>query len=333
MMPRAFSDYRFWLLLGALCLALWACLRPQWRLERARAQVLFVVDITRSMNVRDYAAGAQQRSRLEQAKDTVTQALARMPCGSRAGLGVFTERRSFLLLEPMETCANYAALSQTVAELNWRMAWEGDSRIASGLFGALELADTLGANLVFVTDGQEAPPLPASGRPEFEGVPGKVRGLLVGAGGHQPAPIPAYDDDGHEKGFLGPDDVDQENRSGPPPADASQREGWHPRNAPFGGAPPSGNEHLSAVRDTYLMSLAAATGVSYLPLGDAAGLLAAIEEHAGGSLEPAPLDLRPYIALAACLLLALLYGSALLAPGPLRAGRRRGNLAAGVKTR
>ncbi|MGP1613924.1 MAG: VWA domain-containing protein, partial [Pollutimonas bauzanensis] len=175
MMPRAFSDYRFWLLLGALCLALWACLRPQWRLERARAQVLFVVDITRSMNVRDYAAGAQQRSRLEQAKDTVTQALARMPCGSRAGLGVFTERRSFLLLEPMETCANYAALSQTVAELNWRMAGEGDSRIASGLFGALELADTLGANLVFVTDGQEAPPLPASGRPQFEGEPGKVR--------------------------------------------------------------------------------------------------------------------------------------------------------------
>ena len=46
-----------------------------------------------------------------------------------------------------------------------------DSRIAAGLFLRDELARELKADLLFLTDGQEAPPLPPSGPPPFEGLP------------------------------------------------------------------------------------------------------------------------------------------------------------------
>ncbi len=41
----------------------------------------------------------------------------------------------------------------------WREAWEGDSHIASGLYRAIDMAKDLNSNLVFITDGKEAPPL------------------------------------------------------------------------------------------------------------------------------------------------------------------------------
>ncbi|GJD65831.1 hypothetical protein MPEAHAMD_6027 [Methylobacterium frigidaeris] len=80
------------------------------------------------------------------------------------------------------------------------------------------------------------PPVPARGGATFEGKPGAVRSLIVGAGGHAPSPIPRYDDRGREIGFYGVEDVPHENRFGPPPPDAETREGYNPRNAPFGAA-------------------------------------------------------------------------------------------------
>ncbi len=56
------------------------------------------------------------------------------------------------------------------------MGWEGDSRVAAGLFRAIGLAADLGSDLVFVTDGHEAPPLPARGGPAFEGKPARCAG-------------------------------------------------------------------------------------------------------------------------------------------------------------
>ena len=93
-----------------------------------------------------------------------TPALRRMvadlPCGSRVALALFTERRPFLLFTPVEVCADFAPLDGALAAIDWRMAWEGDSRVAAGLYRAVEMAAGLGTDLLFVTDGQETPPLP-----------------------------------------------------------------------------------------------------------------------------------------------------------------------------
>lgn len=262
----AFRDARFWLLSAALVGIIAALLAPRIELTRSARDILLVIDITGSMNVRDYAAGGQPETRLDAAKRAMRSLTAALPCQSKVGLAIFTERRAFLLFEPSEVCANFSAIDGAIDTLNWRMAWEGDSHVARGIDSALDMAGSLKADLVFLTDGQEAPPLPAIGAPGFAMEPGKVHGLLAGIGGVEPAPIPKFDDDGREIGFYDETDVPQENRSGPPPEDAPSRAGWDPRNAPWGGDVASGTEHLSAVREDHLRTIAAQTGLAYARL-------------------------------------------------------------------
>jgi mxaL protein len=315
--PDALSDARFWLLALALACAAVGIAPPRIERERLRLDVVLVVDITGSMNVRDYKQGGKPQSRLEYVKRTLVQLLAQMSCGSRAGLAVFSERRSFLLLSPAETCENFAPVAKTISELDWRMAWEGDSHISSGVYKAIDLAQSLGADLVFLTDGQESPPLPYSGAPAFEGVPGTVHGLLVGVGGYALSPIPKYDEYGLESGFLRETDVPQESRIGPPPPGAELRKGYNPRNAPFGAEMPHGNEHLSSVHEQYLQSLAAKTGLGYVHLAEDTDLFDAIAGRVGSRCLNIPANPAPWLAAGGLLALVGVYFLA-----PLRKARR-----------
>jgi mxaL protein len=300
---RRFRDLRFGLLAVALAALAVALARPSRTLPRAAYDFIVVVDITGSMNARDQVVAGRPASRLETAKRSVRDMIARLSCRSRVGLGIFAERRSFLLFEPIELCENFSAIDGAVAALDWRMAWEGDSYVAPGLFRAIEAAGGLGVDLVFLTDGHEAPPLRTSGPPAFEGKPGKVKGLIVGVGGTSLVPIPKFDDNGREIGFWSVGDVPHENRTGAPPLDASNRPGWHPRNAPFGGQAAVGNEHLTSVRDAHLEALADETGLGYVRLADAATLAAAFTAQARPRLIETSVDLRP---LAAAVALAAL---------------------------
>ncbi|KQO78705.1 VWA domain-containing protein [Methylobacterium sp. Leaf88] len=310
---RNLSDGRLRLLAGALGLVALALVMRPFPLTRHGVAILAIVDITGSMNVRDYVgADGMPASRLDTAKAALRDLVAGLPCGSRVALGLFTERRPFLLFTPIETCAGFAPIDGALAALDWRMAWEGDSRISAGLFRSLAMAEELGTDLVFITDGQEAPPLPSRGGPSFEGRPGAVRGLIVGAGAPGLSPIPRYDDRGRETGFYAAGDVQQENRFGPPPADAEHFEGYNPRNAPFGAAAARGTEHLSSVREAYLRTLAGETGLTYTPLEGSARLGAALEGAATPRPVPGRFDPRPILGASALLLLLATFLAPLL---------------------
>lgn len=309
-------DPRLWLLVVALAALLAALAVPAVTLERPTRDLLVVVDVTGSMNVRDYTAGGRPVSRLGTAKAAVRDMLAGLPCGSKLGLGIFTERRSFLLFEPVEVCDNFSALDGAIAGLDWRMAWEGDSYVARGGHSGIGLASGLDADLVFLTDGQEAPPLAGDALPPFEGEPGKVGGVLVGVGGREPSPIPKFDEDGREAGFYGEEDVPQENRSGPPPADAESRPGYNPRNAPWGGEAATGSEHLSAMRAEHLTRLAAQTGLGFAPLTAPSALLAAVEAHTRIRPVERRVDLAPVPAGLALLALLALFALGLTGRRP-----------------
>ncbi|HXZ14518.1 MAG TPA: hypothetical protein VEH77_00835, partial [Roseiarcus sp.] len=246
-------------------------------------------------------------SRLEYVKATLRNFIAGLPCGSRIALGIFSERRPFLLFEPIEVCDNYAPLAGAIEAFDWRMAWEGDSRIAAGLFRAIEMAAELKTDLVFITDGQEAPPLPFSGPPPFEGRGGEVRGLIAGAGGYELSPIPKFNDEGREIGFYGVEDVPHDNRFGLPPPGADQRDGYNARNAPFGAAIAVGVEHLSSVRETYLQSLAGKTGLSYAHLVDSSQLLRDFEQAASPRYRAIALNLRPMLGATAAMALIAIF--------------------------
>uniref|UniRef100_Q07LW8 von Willebrand factor, type A n=1 Tax=Rhodopseudomonas palustris (strain BisA53) TaxID=316055 RepID=Q07LW8_RHOP5 len=307
-MTPAARDIRTWLLAAALIAALAAALTPRLGLRQQVFDIVAVVDITGSMNTRDVGDAGRPISRLAATRNGLDQLVARLPCKSRLGLGVFTERRTLLLFEPVPVCDNFDAITGAIRQIDWRMAWEGDSYIASGLNSAIELGDGLNADLLFFTDGHEAPPLPRSGGAAFEGKPGAVKGLIVGVGSLTKSPIPKFDDSGREIGFYGPNDVPQDNRHGLAPAAAESAAGWHPRNAPFGAMAANGDEHLSSLREPYLRSLAESRGLDYQRLGSDPALLDAVDQALRKRSVTQPTDIGVYPASGALVLLAVLYG-------------------------
>ncbi|GAJ29256.1 vWA domain-containing protein [Acidomonas methanolica] len=269
----ALRDPGSWLQVAA-CLFLGAALLfPTLPHRRATYSLLAVVDITGSMNVRDYTLDGRPASRLEEAKAALLRMMSDLPCGSRLGLALFTERRDFLLLEPVEICENFSALEDAIRHIDWRMGWEGESHISEGLARGVTLAHSVGSDLLFFSDGQEEPPLPWTGQPASLKRDPRVRGLILGMGGTQPVPIPKFDDNGREIGFWADSDMPTENYAAPPPPGAAQREGYNPRNAPFGASRHTGMENLSSVQTAYLEQLAAGVGLDYREL-DSPGQLA-----------------------------------------------------------
>lgn len=256
-----------------------AAVGPTWRQEVETYEVMLVVDVTGSMNARDHLLNGEPASRLDAIRDMFPAFLANLPCGSKVGLSIFTERRAFTLFDPVEVCAAHHVLKESVSAVDWRMAWEGDSRVSSGLFHALDMAKGRGYDIVFLTDGQEAPPLPWTGGPAYDGEIGRVAGLVVGVGGTTPVPIPKFDDRGREVGFYTMEEIPQESRVGAPPPGAENRPGWHPRNNPYGEMP-AGVEHLAQLRESHLVELSASVGLTYHRLQTGPDLAAAVAKAA-----------------------------------------------------
>jgi mxaL protein len=307
----SWSRHRDRWLLGAAALALAIGLfDPGVTLTRARFDHVIVIDVTQSMNVTDMLQNAEPISRLAFAKLALRESLLRLPCGSKVGWAIFTEYRAFLLLAPIEVCANLSELRATLAQIDGRMAWAGNSEIAKGVHSALGIARQLPSkpSLVFVTDGQEAPPLNPRYRPAFDDKPGEVPGVIVGIGGVRPAPIPKLDPQGQPLGFWRADEVMQTDPRSQGRASSVGGELLADDStgtaAPTLGATPGG-EHLSSLREGYLRMLAGEQGLAYAQPSSPMALAAAVTSPALAKPVPARAELRfALAALALCLLLA-----------------------------
>lgn len=310
-MSRWRDDWRLWALAAAVLALTVTLLEPVQEARRPVYRYLWVVDITRSMNVADYADQAnagQPVSRLEFVKRSLIAALERLPCGSEVGLGLFTDRRSALLFEPIEVCTGYGPIRAAIGAIDWRMAWAADSRIAEGLYSAAALAEAVpGVRLVFFTDGHEAPPPNPRYLPDLARWRGKVSGLVVGVGGTTPMPIPKFDERGVQQGHYGAEEVPHRSTFGIPVAPEAVEGSFHERNAPFGGAWVLGEEHLSSLREPHLVGLSQASGLDYHRLRDAGGLIARLRDPAHATLIPVLVDLRPIPATLALSALATVY--------------------------
>ena len=305
-------DLDFGLLPIACAMLVLALLHPHARLKQDVFDYLVVVDITQSMNTLDYRQKSKPVSRLVFAKQALEQALLHLPCGSKIGLGIFTEYRSFVLLEPVEICANYHEISTTLADIDERMAWVGSSEIAKGLYSGLRTVRSLPdlPALVFVTDGQEAPPVNPHHRPVFDGKPGEAKGVIIGAGGLVPMPIPKFDPDGRPLGYWRTDEVLQTDLYSLGRSTSVKDEKMvETEKAPIEslGATP-GSEHLSSLREPYLMQLAKETGLAYRRLGSPADLIAALKDHALAQQQTVSADLAWIPALLALFCLVGVYG-------------------------
>jgi mxaL protein len=275
------QDRALWLRLAALSLLLVTfALRPV-SMMRPIYDAVVVMDITGSMNVRDERLDGAVATRLAMEKAATRALLAALPCGSRLALAIFVETRPMLLLEPVEVCDNFSVLDAEIAAIDWKMGWDSESHVAAALAAAMRMAAPLNADLIFMTDGQEEPPLAWFAPPDFARLPGLTHGLVVGVGGYAFSPIPRFDRQGREIGVWRPGDVPLET-----------------------GGLFRGREHLSAVDEPHLRDLAQRTGLAYLHLEDTQALLPALARVVPRRERPSTLDVRFLPASLALVLLA-----------------------------
>ena len=123
------------------------------------------------------------------------------------------------------------------------MGWDSESHIAAGLFASMVLARSQNADLIFMTDGQETPPLAWSAAPDFAPQRSSVHGVVVGIGGTELVPIPKFDKLGRQIGVWKPGEVPSET-----------------------GGIFKGHEYLTAVDEPHLRDLAQQSGLAYLHL-------------------------------------------------------------------
>jgi mxaL protein len=287
---RGATDKDSWGLLAALLLLLAALFLPAIQMPRDTYDWIVFIDITQSMNVEDYELDGVPVSRVDYARRAVGRALRELPCGSRLGVGAFADYRTLMLLAPIEVCGNYNDLLVTLNYIDGRMRWRNASEIAKGVSWAIRGAREIGggANVVFLTDGHEAPPLRPSVSPTFDDVkPGEIRGWLVGVGGDTPRPIPKTDREGNPAGYWQEKEVIQ-------------------RIGERVDAGTAGNhEHLSALHEPYLQAIAQQVGFGYARLVQPSSLSEAMRDSRFARRKPVPTDLYWVPAAAALILLAL----------------------------
>jgi mxaL protein len=185
-------------------------------------------------------------------------------------------------------CGNYADLLTSLDYIDGSMRWRDASEVTKGVFWSMRAAKELEGkpSVIFITDGQEAPPLRPGMRPSFADLkPGEVDGWLIGAGGYAARPIPRTDREGNSLGYWRAEDVVQRNVN------------------PAAGDPPS-REHLSSLREPHLQELAKQVRFEYARLVDTASISAAIRDVGFAQRRPVPTDLRWLPALAALLILS-----------------------------
>ena len=321
----ALAPTRRAMLNGAALLLLLAALRPVVPLPRPVHSFLFVVDISMSMHTRDMHIDGEPASRTEAVRRSLTDTLRGLPCGTRAGLGVFAGYQTMVLYAPVEVCRHYNDLADSVGKISPQSIWASDSEIAKGIYnviGFLEKGDRE-THLVFITDGHEAPPISARYRPQFRGTPGAVEGWLVGVGEVVPSPIPKIDDRGRQVGVWREAEVAQTDpyASGRPTSGGGDGE----KMADVGGGQLSndvqarlqtapGREHLSQLRETYLKLLAEELGFDYARLTGGTVLAARLISGPPSAWRWVPTQLSQGLGALAVLCLLMAYWRSNMAP-------------------
>lgn len=242
------------IMLTALILVMAALWLPPIKRDVKIMDALFVIDITDSMNVEDASLDGDKVSRLAWAKEFTRRAFLDMPCGAHAGLAIFSEARSLILMNPVEVCASYHDLTRMLDEFDPHMAWARSSEVSKAVYTAIRQAKDIEPqpSIVFITDGHEAPPLHESLFPKFDGKPGEVHGVMVGVGGEDLLPIPKTNEEGVIEGFWEVNDVMHQDVYASLQADTTVN------------MPTKRTEHLSSQKKAHLQTLADRVGFEFV---------------------------------------------------------------------
>ncbi len=118
-----------------------------------------------------------------------------LPCGSKVGIGMFAGVSVSATYSPIEVCENFSNITTTIEKLDWRATWSGNTRIRESTVNLARLIRSFpeSAQVVFFTDGEEAPKLHAFNTRNLEQFQGGKDWLFVGVGSDVGTPIPKFD--------------------------------------------------------------------------------------------------------------------------------------------
>jgi mxaL protein len=290
------------LLTTAMLLLLIAMLRPTIPLKRDIYTYLLVVDITQSMNAEDMAIDGVKASRIAYTRKLMHDSIASMPCGTRVGIALFAGVVVSTIFHPVEVCGSFDAIQDTIAHLDWRQAWHGNSRLGFGMLSASAALKALPepAQVVFFTDGEEAPRLHAFNRAELDNWQGGKGWLLVGIGSDKRTPIPKMDENNKVIGYWSNNTYQLE----PGIAQVSEETRGQRDNSV---ATSDFERYLSVLDEKYLKSLAVEVHANYVRGDNQERVMAAMHRQQPAKHDTAPIRIDGLLAAIAALLVLAAY--------------------------
>ena len=156
---------------------------------------IFIVDISQSMNTKDMSIDNNEVSRIDYTKTMVSNLLERLPCKSKVSIGMFAGVSGAATYTPIEVCKNFSVINSTIDNLDWRSTWSGNTRIRESMVNLARLIRSFpeSAQVIYFTDGEEAPKLHVFNTRDLSQFQGGNDWLLVGVGSAKGTPIPKYD--------------------------------------------------------------------------------------------------------------------------------------------
>ncbi len=301
------------MLATAFLLLIIAAFKPTIPLPRNIYSYILVVDISQSMNVEDVSLNGKSTSRIAYTQAMLHQVIANMPCDTRVSIGLFAGVSIAALYNPIEVCSNYAAIQDTIDHLDWRTAWSGNSRLRDSM---LTLARVLRAfpepaQVVYFSDGEEAPKLHAFNTKDLTNFQGGNGWLFVGIGSIEGAPIPKYDEKNQLIGYWSNDSFAMQ----PGIAQISEANLGVRDNNVAGG---TGDRFISKLQENYLKDLSKEVSGDYVRGDSLQSILTAMKHQKPARTDIAPYGIHWILATIAALLVLITY----LPKDPLQAIRK-----------
>ncbi len=195
------------LLAAALLLLIVALFNPTVPIKRNIYSYMLVADISQSMNTVDKTLNGKPVSRMVFMQDMMHRLVGELPCGTNVSISLFAGVSVAALYTPIEVCENFDAINDTIDHLDWRTAWSGNSRVRTSMTTLAKTIRSLPepAQVVFFTDGEEAPKIHVFNKADLTTFQGGDDWLFVGIGSDAGTPIPKLDEQNQLIGYWSND--------------------------------------------------------------------------------------------------------------------------------
>jgi mxaL protein len=292
------------LLGGAMLMLVLAMLHLTVPVKHNIYTYLLVADISQSMNTIDMTDDGKPTSRIAHTQKMLHEVVSSLPCGTKVSVGLFAGVSVAALYNPIEVCENFAAIQDTIDHLDWRTAWSGNSRIRESLFSITRAIRSFPetAQVVFFTDGEEAPRLHAFNTKDLTNFQGAGGWLLVGVGSEKGASIPKLSETNQLIGYWSNESFALQ----PGIAQISQSNlGVRDDNVAGGEQ----DRFVSKLNAEYLQGIAKEVGSTYINGDNIHAILDAMKNQKPARRDVAPFDLSWVMASIAGLMLLAAYFS------------------------